>query len=160
MQAQATERDLEAFQLKYSDAAETADLIKSLFKATPTAKHQGPERMRTFVDPITNTLVVQASTIDMMILRRLLSEGSDLEATEAATAVRTYIVGPLKHANAAEMVKVLKKVYHEPVNGDIAVSSPVAFGFTPGAIQGPFKFPLTSPPVRFIAWQMRRRPTA
>ena len=98
VQAQATERDLEVFPLKYSDAAETADLIKSLFKATPTTKHQTAERMRTFVDPLTNTLVVQASPIDMMILRRLLSEGSDLEAAETATAVRTYIVGPLKHA--------------------------------------------------------------
>jgi len=104
MQAQATERDLEVFPLKYSDAAETADLIKNLFKATPTAKPQPAERMRTFVDPLTNTLIVQASPIDMMILRRLLSEGSDVEATEAAASVRTYMVGPLKQANAADVV--------------------------------------------------------
>jgi type II secretion system protein D len=69
--------------------------------------------VRIVADPISNSLLVKASPLDMMQIRRLLEMSIDRSDVETLGLQRTYFIGPLKNANADEIAVVLRDVYAE-----------------------------------------------
>jgi type II secretory pathway component GspD/PulD (secretin) len=82
-----------------------AKVLDSTFNA---AKEK--PRVRLAADDETNSLLVKASPIDVIAIRRLLLELESAEA-DAAPATGTWVIGPLKHASAADVREVLEALY-------------------------------------------------
>src|SRR5262249_35004964 len=74
-------------------------------------KVEGEKRARIVADPMTNSLLVKASPLDHVTIRRLLRDALDSDRDEAAVEMRTWVIGPLQHAAAADTAKVLAAVY-------------------------------------------------
>jgi type II secretory pathway component GspD/PulD (secretin) len=103
------EGDFEVIQLRWSNALSVAKVLDETFNGPAVMK--GPRRVRIVADPATNALVVRASPLDLLTIKRLLRSALDSEGTDADVQVRTFILGPLKHATAGELVKVLSELY-------------------------------------------------
>src|SRR5262249_15826942 len=80
---------------------------------------------RVVADPSTNSLLVRASPLDMIEVRKLITNELDVVNAEAS---RTYII-PVKFAVAAQVATVLSNVYREQTNNNPA---PGQFGFGGG----------------------------
>src|SRR5262249_40317422 len=65
----------------------------------------------------------------LTIIRRLLENYLDVAETDAASIMRTYIIGPLKNANATDIAQVLRDVYKDYINPNS--NSGGAMVFTP-----------------------------
>jgi type II secretory pathway component GspD/PulD (secretin) len=111
-------RDFEVIRLRYARAADVAQLLDEAFNgrrrpALPGGKAPAAdERIRVVAEPATNAVLVRASPLDMLTIRRLVEKALDLaSAGETAPAERAYVIGPLRHARAADMVKILMAVY-------------------------------------------------
>src|SRR5262249_39051612 len=104
--------------------------------AAPPANPQ-PARIRVVADPGTNSLLVRASPLDMLTIRRLLEKAIDNEDTDSKAIVRNYII-QLKNANAPEVANLLRDAYREYINND-----PVGSGR--GGVRG---FGFGAPPTR------------
>jgi type II secretory pathway component GspD/PulD (secretin) len=116
------EGDFEVIRLRHASAAAVARTLDEAFngpqKAEIPPKGFGPparraDRIRVVAEPVTNSVLVRASPIDVLSIRRLIERSLDIDAAVAAadTRVRPRIIGPLKHAKAAEIAKVLTAVY-------------------------------------------------
>lgn len=71
------------------------------------------ENIRIVADPGTNALLVRAKPIDMLTIRRLLDQHLDVLNEETLATIKTHVIGPLKHANAADVADLLRQVYAE-----------------------------------------------
>ena len=74
------------------------------------------ETVRIVADPNSNSLLVRASPLDMLTIRRLLEKAIDSGESDSNAVQKTFVIGPLKYANAAEVATVLKDVYREQTN--------------------------------------------
>jgi hypothetical protein len=74
------------------------------------------DRIRVVADPSINALLVNASPLDMLTIRSLLRRALDTNVTDSEAVVKTWYIGPLKYANAAEVAGVAERVYQEKVN--------------------------------------------
>ncbi len=94
---------------------------------TPTPSGQ----VRIVSDSATNSLLVKASPQDMKIVHELLDKYLDVEPNSSAVA-KTYVIGPLKYANATDVAALVKDVYREHINNNPVggVSQPTG-GFSP-----------------------------
>jgi type II secretory pathway component GspD/PulD (secretin) len=104
----------EVIRLQYATAVDVARTLDELFngRAGPgTAARL--KRVQIVAEPITNSLLIQASPLDLLTIRRLLSKSLDVMADHSDTGAQTYVLGPLRHANAADVAKVLRDVYKD-----------------------------------------------
>lgn len=63
-------------------------------------------------DPANDVLLVKANPLDLLTIRRLVAKTLDVGAAgESVSAVRTWVVGPLKTVRAADMAKILQTLY-------------------------------------------------
>src|SRR5262249_22478096 len=69
-------------------------------------------------DPISNSLLVKASPLDLLTIQRLVAETIDSGQTDSKAVIKTWIVGPLKYATASEVVTVICDVYREQMNNN------------------------------------------
>jgi type II secretory pathway component GspD/PulD (secretin) len=106
---QGGEGNFEIVRLRSTDALAAAKVLTEAFNGPGTGK--GPERVRIVADPATNSLLVRASPLDLVTIRRLLETALDSSQEEAEAVARTWIIGPLKHATATELAEVLRSVY-------------------------------------------------
>src|SRR5206468_3175409 len=99
---------LEIIPLRNGSAVSVAKLLNETFNGPRDAPRK-TERVRILADPASNTLLVQATALDMITIRRLLDQALDAPTAEAV--VRTRLLGPLHHATAAEVAKVINALY-------------------------------------------------
>jgi len=91
LQAPAGEGDFEVIRLKHAQAANIAQVLDDVFNGSRPAKgglgggSMGPgtglaraERVRVVAEPITNTLLINASPLDVITIRNLLSKALDI----------------------------------------------------------------------------------
>src|SRR5262249_18677396 len=83
--------------------------------AQATTQNPNPS-VRVVADPATNSLLVKASPLDMLRIRRLL-ESIDADNTESRAAVTPHVI-PLKHAIASQVASIIKDVYREHINNN------------------------------------------
>ncbi|HXG13179.1 MAG TPA: secretin N-terminal domain-containing protein [Gemmataceae bacterium] len=90
------------------------------------------DRIRVVADPSTNSLLVRASPLDMVTIRKLISESIDAEdPPEGDAVIRTWIIGPLKYATATEVGMVIRDVYAQHMGQTPQTSTLGGFsGFT------------------------------
>jgi general secretion pathway protein D len=85
--------------------------------ATPPST-TNPNAIRVVAYPPTNTLLVRASPLDMLRIRQLLKNAIDTEDTESKGIMRTFVLKPLKYADATDVANVIKEVYREYTNNN------------------------------------------
>jgi type II secretory pathway component GspD/PulD (secretin) len=91
-------------------------------------------RIRVVADPASNTLLLRASPLDMMSIKKLLEKALDLSESESNAVPQTWVVGPLVNTKALEVSTTLKEVYSSLVN------SRGGAGRTGGGMPGGFPF--------------------
>src|SRR5262249_1413752 len=96
----------EIISLRHAVAVGVAKLLDETFNGRGQAK---TERIRVVADAASNSLLVQANPLDMITIRRLLERALDAPAAEVTA--RTRLIGPLRNATAAEVVKVVRQIY-------------------------------------------------
>jgi type II secretory pathway component GspD/PulD (secretin) len=106
----AEEGGFEVIQLRFSKAPAVARLLEETFNGPGPNKQS--KRVRIVADAATNSLLVKAGALDLFTIKRLLTNALDTDAGEGQAAVRTFTLGPLKHARAADMARVVAKLYH------------------------------------------------
>lgn len=77
-----------------------------------------PNTIRVVAYPPTNTLLVRASPIDMLRIRKLLKNAIDTEDPDSKAVMKTWILKPLQFATATEVAGVIKDVYREYTNNN------------------------------------------
>src|SRR5262249_19668712 len=90
-----------------------------------------PNRVRVVADPGTNSLLVKASPLDMLTIRRLLEKAIDSTETDSKAVVKNWLVA-LKYASATEVASTIKEAYREYMNSDsfnLTVGGFPGFGF-------------------------------
>jgi type II secretory pathway component GspD/PulD (secretin) len=70
-------------------------------------------RIRVVADPATNSLLVQASPLDMLEIKHLLDKAIDSDDTDSNAVLKTWPPIPLKYADASEVLTTLQSVYRE-----------------------------------------------
>lgn len=87
-------------------------------------------RIRVVADPGTNALLIRATPVDMLAIRRHLRETIDSGVTDSNAIIRTWVMPPLKHANVTEVAGVLQSVYREFLNPEAvrSMGGPGSFG--------------------------------
>jgi type II secretory pathway component GspD/PulD (secretin) len=109
---QAGEGELTVIRLRSGNAVEVAKVLTEAFNGPAGAKRT-EDRVRIVADPTANALLVRASPLDLLTIRHLLRTALDSEREDVEAVVRTWIIGPLKYAEAAGLAKVLTAVYRD-----------------------------------------------
>jgi hypothetical protein len=133
--------DYQVIQLKNTTASDAAKVLEEAFNgpaqvAPPQQQRRGgffgrlaaalsapapaatEDRIRVVPDPDTNTLLVRASPLDMMTVRRLLANDIDRADSGPGGAIRTWVIGPLRNTQADDVAGVLAQVYREYTNNN------------------------------------------
>lgn len=133
-QTQAGDGDFEVIQLKTARAADAAKLLDEAFNGNKQQKNQDMDRwffgwgreqkkveglIRVVADPSTNSLLVKASPIDMLTIRRMVAEFIDNHKVNAQLIVRQWKLGPLKFTSAKEIYLLIKDIYKEHINNTL-----------------------------------------
>ena len=135
--------DFEVIRLKYANAIDAARMLDECFngarpqQATTTpvpltvgrrpgvpgrggggepGPRTGQDRLRVVADPNINALLIKASPIDMLMVRKMIRDSIDTKEPNSRMAMKTRIIGPLKHASALEVSSVLRDVFRENIN--------------------------------------------
>jgi type II secretory pathway component GspD/PulD (secretin) len=113
--------DFEVMRLRYARASAVAAVLEEVFngrKAEPRL-----DRVRIVADPVTNSLLVKAAPIDVLMVRQLLRNTLDTDAAlEPLATVRSYVF-PLRHLPAAEAAKVLREVFRDEKSLSLGVDT-------------------------------------
>jgi type II secretory pathway component GspD/PulD (secretin) len=107
------EGGMEVIRLRHANAIEAARILDEVFNGRPGAGTGARriERVRIVAEPITNALLIRAAPLDMQTIRRLLTTTVDAEPDRGEAVQRMYFLGPLRHASAGEVAKVLRQLY-------------------------------------------------
>jgi type II secretory pathway component GspD/PulD (secretin) len=124
--------EFEVIPLKNASATEAAKILDQAFN--PPKEQQSPfpffgprfgqqpekkeeERIRVVADPISNSLLIKASPIDMERIRKVLETSIDRPDTDSRAVAKTFIL-PLHFASANDIANVLRDVYREHINNN------------------------------------------
>ena len=161
------EGDFEVVKLKNANATEAAKILDEAFNGTrrqsdgqssergggfssffsrlgggqqaPAAPpNPSANRIRVVADPATNSLLIRASPLDLLTIRRLLDKAIDASDTDSRAVTRTWVVGPLKFATAHEVANVLRDVYREYMNNNPQATSLAGIVATGLSSRSPF----------------------
>src|SRR5262249_29931438 len=99
---------LEVITLRNANAVSVAKILNETFNG-PRDPSRKTERVRILADSASNALLVQATALDMVTIRRLLEQA--LDAPGAEVAIRTRLLGPFRNATAADVAKVVNAIY-------------------------------------------------
>jgi type II secretion system protein D len=170
MQTPGGEGDFEVIKLKYANAVEAAKILDEMFngvkannaqqfqqgrgfgggfgqfgQAQPAPANPATNRIRVVADSATNALLVRATPIDMLTIRRLLEKAIDIADVDSKQVYKTRMIkvlvqdpttgkwgperGPLKYANAVDVANVIREVYRESINNNPVGGSRTFVGF-------------------------------
>jgi type II secretory pathway component GspD/PulD (secretin) len=104
------EGEFVVIKLRAGNAVEVAKVLDEAFNG-PAAAKKAEDRVRIVADPTANALLLRASPLDLLTIRHLLRTELDSDRGDAEAVIRTWILGPLKYAEAAEFAKLLTAVY-------------------------------------------------
>jgi type II secretion system protein D len=79
--------------------------------------------VRVVADPATNSLLVKASPLDMIQIRKMIGDHLDSGQTESKAIARTFVLGPYKFASVTDLSNTIKDVYREQMNQNPSTSS-------------------------------------
>jgi len=118
-------QEISVIPLEYSDAAKLVNLLSTMFKPT-RKKSKGVEdiAITMVADERTNTIVLLASEIDTLRIRKLISM-IDREAPRGKGKIHVYYC---KNATAEELAKVLQDVPSDKTGAPKGKSAPVVAG--------------------------------
>ena len=94
-------------------------------------------RIRVVADPNTNSLLVRASPVDMLAIRRHIRETIDSGVVDSNAVIKTHVLPPLRYANANEVAQVIQNVYREFMSPEVRTTNNRQRG--PGGRFGPFQ---------------------
>jgi len=119
-------QEISVIPIDYSDAAKLVNLLSTVFKPTQKKTKGAQQKTLTMVaDERTNTIVLLASEIDTMRIKRLISM-VDKEAPRGKGKIHVYYC---KNATAEELAKVLQNVSSEKAGaGKGKKAAPVVAG--------------------------------
>jgi type II secretion system protein D len=80
------------------------------------AQQKEKDRIRVVADPATNSILVKANPLDMLTIRRLISNSLDVGFTDSDILIRTSVIGPLKYAHAVEVATIIRDVYQQSMS--------------------------------------------
>jgi hypothetical protein len=142
--------DFTVIRLKNARAADAAKILDELYNgptqqpnlppaafgflrpgSTAPAAGQRPTRIRVVADSGSNSLLVRARPLDLLGIQHLLASAIDVAETDSAAVQRTWVLRPLKHADAGEVARTLRDVYRVQMsNGGAApgTASTTPFG--------------------------------
>jgi type II secretory pathway component GspD/PulD (secretin) len=103
--------NLRVIQLRNASAVEVARILEQTLNDRTGSRRS--ERVRIVADPNSNSLLVRASPLDLITIKGLLDKGLDVPTPRDEGGPRTYVLGPLRHARAADLVKVLRDLYRD-----------------------------------------------
>ena len=106
---QVSQEPLEVLPLINASANDTAQLMTRLL-----AREQGADSAQVIADPRSNALLVRGSADSRQRVRTLLKQ---LDQPQSALRSSNTVVMYLRHANAAEVVKVLRGLTQDPAAG-------------------------------------------
>ena len=106
---QVSQEPLEVLPLVNASANDTAQLMTRLL-----AREQGADSAQVIADPRSNALLVRGSADSRQRVRTLLKQ---LDQPQSALRSSNTVVMYLRHANAAEVVKVLRGLTQDPAAG-------------------------------------------
>jgi type II secretory pathway component GspD/PulD (secretin) len=128
------EGDFEVIRLKHAQAPAVAKVLDETFNgprpsgvskpgfASPKEPAARPERIRVVAEPLTNSILVRATALDLLTVRQLLTR-LDVDH-DTAPVTRNRILGPLKHAKAEEVAKILRELYRDKATVFTAAADP------------------------------------
>ncbi len=118
-------QEISVILLEYSDAAKMVTLLNTVFKPTgPKGKGAEEKALTMVADERTNTIVLRASEIDTLRVRRLITM-VDKEAPRGKGKINVYYC---KNATAEELAKVLQDVPSDKAGAPKGKSAPVVSG--------------------------------
>ena len=140
--------DFEVIRLKNASADAAAKVLDETFngpRQTTNPQQQGgffgrfrpPEpqtpkkadKVRVVAEPQSNSLLVWASPLDLLTIRRLLEQSIDSGETDSVAISKTWTLGPLHYASASDVSSVLHDVYREQMNENPKASQETTGGF-------------------------------
>ena len=83
--------------------------------------------IRVVADTTTNSLLVKASTLDMITIRDMVDQFIDNHNVSANAVMKTWKLGPFKHAKASDVNYLLKDIYREHLNNQLDLAQTGAF---------------------------------
>jgi len=118
-------QEISVIPLDYSDAAKLVNLLSTIFKPTAPKGKGAEQKVLTMVaDERTNTIVLLASEIDTMRIKRLI-DMVDREAPRGKGKIHVYYC---KNATAEELAKVLQDVPSDKAGAPKGKAAPVVAG--------------------------------
>jgi type II secretory pathway component GspD/PulD (secretin) len=130
------EGTLEVLRLRNASAAGVARVLDELFNGRASGGASGvgkgggfavsgprAERVRIVADPATNSLLVKATRLDLLTIRKLVNNELDQGDPGDAPASRVHVM-MLKHATATDAVKLLREIYRKAENLVVFAADP------------------------------------
>jgi type II secretory pathway component GspD/PulD (secretin) len=119
------EGKLTVIPLRNAHAVEVARVLDEVFNGPPGPRGgRRADRVRIVVAQNTNTLLVRASPLDLLAIADLIAKTLDAPSAHHDVAgPQTFILGPLRHASAADLTKVLREVYREGRQSTVTITA-------------------------------------
>lgn len=96
---------------------------------TPASTAPATAKVRVIADPTSNSLLVKASPVDLLSIKKYLKDGIDGGPADGALQ-RTFVIGPLMAARAEEIAEAVRDVYRDSINSNSTqVGRSGGFGF-------------------------------
>ncbi len=92
----------------------------------------GTEKVRIVADTITNSLLVKATLTELVTLRKIVNQ-IDTAQQDSQAVMKTWVLPPMKYANATEVATQLQTLYKESITPTSTSSS--------SSSRSPFPFP-------------------
>ena len=128
--------DFEVIHLNHGNATDVAKVLDEAFNGTQPQQNNQPQfppffggnrfgqpqqtkptedRVRVVADTGTNSLLVRATPLDMLTIRRLLDQTLDTAQVDAGGSTKTWVM-PLKYASASDVADVIRDVYKQHID--------------------------------------------
>ncbi len=154
--APSNEGDFEIVRLKTASAAQVAKVLEEAFNGPAQAQGAGgaggmlgglspllrfagiggggstptnatPNRIRVVADSTSNTLLIRASKLDIITIKKLLEKALDSGESDSLAVPKTWVLGPLENINALDASRTIQDVFRGLTQASGASSSAGGF---------------------------------
>jgi general secretion pathway protein D len=162
IRARPGEHDFQVIQLENANAEDTAKMLDEVFngkqqqqqpfffgRRQPPPSPPKEDKIRVVAEPVSNSILVWASPLDMITIRGLVKKIDQGDVAESSGGVHLYPPIKLKYVSASEVVEVLRAAYRDQM-GLTAQSAFVGgfpgFGFFAARARGQAALQSQKPP--------------
>lgn len=86
-------------------------------QSAPASSSSSTSKVRVIADPSSNSLLIKASPVDMIEIRRLIKDSID-SSNESRALSKTYVIGPLKYAKAQDVYDTIRDIYRDSMSSN------------------------------------------